>query len=85
MRPNDVQLMEVEMRYIAFEELSEALQKKIEDVAKARSHCVRRLSVEEADQIRQMAGWQHGWFLAPDNAQIVMQTRPNDQDILFRI
>lgn len=39
------------------DELSEALQKKIGDVAKARSHCVRRLSVEEADQIRQMAGW----------------------------
>jgi len=73
------------MRYIAFEELSEALQKKIGDVAKARSHYVRRLSVEEADQIRQMAGWQHGWFRAPNAAQIVMQTRPNGQDILFRI
>lgn len=73
------------MHYIAFGELSGALQKKIKEVTGARSHRIRRLSAEEADQIRQLASWHHGWFVTPDKAQVVMETRANGQSILFRI
>ncbi|KRW83699.1 hypothetical protein [Marinobacter sp. P4B1] len=73
------------MHFIEYGQLPEALQHKIQDVAKARSHRVRRVTQEEADLIQSMIGWRDGWFLAPDKAQIVLETRPCGQNIVFRI
>ncbi|WP_166256358.1 hypothetical protein [Marinobacter salicampi] len=66
-------------------ELPEPLQKKIAAVANAKGFKLRKVSVEEAGDIRDLRAWKEGYFITDDNAQIVLQTRLCGQNVIFRI
>lgn len=64
----------------------EALAAKIRAVSKTRGHMVRKVSGAEAEAIKSMpSGWFDGWFTGLDGAQVVLETRPCGQSIIFRI
>lgn len=65
--------------------ISEQLERKIAFVAGSKRRIVRRLTKEEADQIRSSDGWQNGWFRGPAGTQIVLEQRGNGQEVIFRI
>lgn len=67
-------------------EFPEALAAKVRAVSKTRGYMVRRVTEEEASTIRAMpSGWFDGWFNGCDGAQVVLETRPCGQNIIFRI
>lgn len=70
---------------IRYSDLTESLRRKIAAVTKSRNAGVRRISPEEAEQVRTLDNWQHGYFKTPAQAQIVMSTRSSGKSVLFRV
>jgi hypothetical protein len=66
-------------------ELPEQLQEKIASTVNAKGFKLRKVSEEEAEQIRGLRAWKNGYFITEDNAQVVLQTRQCGQNVIFRI
>jgi len=66
-------------------DLQESLLTKVRAVSKTRGHLIRRVTDEEAGQIRALDGWQNGWFDGVNAAQVVLERRECGQHVIFRI
>ncbi|WP_300500163.1 hypothetical protein [Marinobacter sp.] len=66
-------------------ELPATLQEKIASTVNAKGFKLRKVSNEEAVQIRGLRTWRNGYFITEDNAQVVLQTRLCGQNVIFRV
>lgn len=73
------------MNKITMDQLPEELLTKVEAVAKARRHIVRRVTTEEAAQIHSLDAWRQGYFVDHSGAQVVLNQRDCGQHVLYKI